>query len=417
MLDINFIKENKETVKKAAKDKNREIDIERLLEVDKLRRELITKVEKIRSERNILSKSKTITEEAREKGKKLKKEITLLDEELKRTETEFLNLMYQVPNIPDKSVPVGPDASFNKEVKKWGEIPEFNFKPMDHIALCNKLDLFDLERGSKIAGFRGYFLKNEAALMEMGILAHTFKKLVNKGYTPLIAPSLVREFTLFGNGQFPWGKEEVYLMEKDNLYLAGTAEVPVTAYFSGETLSVKELPKKFVAFSACFRREAGSYGKDTKGLYRLHQFNKIEQVIINKNDYEGSLKLHEELLHNSEEVLQDLKLPYRVMLMSTGDMGEPQIKKYDVETYMPSRKGYGETMSNSFMGDFQTRRLNIRYRNDKGMTEYTHSLNNTAVASPRILIAILENYQQNDGSVVVPEILREYVGADIINPK
>ncbi|OGG32685.1 serine--tRNA ligase [Candidatus Gottesmanbacteria bacterium RIFCSPLOWO2_02_FULL_38_8] len=415
MLDIKYIRENLEKVRKAAGDKNRKVDFDRLLSLDDERRKLITDVEKLRAERNELAKSDE-REAVRERGRKLKEEIRKLEDKLKIVGEEFKNLMYTVPNVPDESVPVGPNADFNKEVKKWGEGRKFDFKPLDHITLAKKLDLVDFDRGTKIAGFRGYFLKNEAALIEMGILAHTFKKLVKKGYIPLMAPSLVKEFTLFGNGQFPWGREEVYMMEKDELYLAGTAEVPVTAYFSGEVLSEKELPKKFVAFSPCFRREAGSYGKDTKGLYRLHQFNKVEQVIINKNDYQGSLELHEELLRNSEEVLQDLKLPYRVMLMCTGDMGEPQVKKYDVETWMPSRNGYGETMSNSFMGDFQTRRLNIRYKTKDGKTEYTHSLNNTAVASPRILIAILENYQQKDGSVKVPEILREFVGKEVIVP-
>ena len=415
MLDIKYIRENLEKVRKAAGDKNRKVDFDRLLSLDDERRKLITDVEKLRAERNELAKSDE-REAVRERGRKLKEEIRKLEDKLKIVGEEFKNLMYTVPNVPDESVPVGPNADFNKEVKKWGEGRKLDFKPLDHITLAKKLDLVDFDRGTKIAGFRGYFLKNEAALIEMGILAHTFKKLVKKGYIPLMAPSLVKEFTLFGNGQFPWGREEVYMMEKDELYLAGTAEVPVTAYFSGEVLSEKELPKKFVAFSPCFRREAGSYGKDTKGLYRLHQFNKVEQVIINKNDYQGSLELHEELLRNSEEVLQDLKLPYRVMLMCTGDMGEPQVKKYDVETWMPSRNGYGETMSNSFMGDFQTRRLNIRYKTKDGKTEYTHSLNNTAVASPRILIAILENYQQKDGSVKVPEILREFVGKEVIVP-
>ena len=415
MLDIKYIRENLEKVRKAAGDKNRKVDFDRLFLLDDERRKLITDVEKLRAERNELAKSDE-REAVRERGRKLKEEIRKLEDKLKIVGEEFKNLMYTVPNVPDESVPVGPNADFNKEVKKWGEGRKFDFKPLDHITLAKKLDLVDFDRGTKIAGFRGYFLKNEAALIEMGILAHTFKKLVKKGYIPLMAPSLVKEFTLFGNGQFPWGREEVYMMEKDELYLAGTAEVPVTAYFSGEVLSEKELPKKFVAFSPCFRREAGSYGKDTKGLYRLHQFNKVEQVIINKNDYQGSLELHEELLRNSEEVLQDLKLPYRVMLMCTGDMGEPQVKKYDVETWMPSRNGYGETMSNSFMGDFQTRRLNIRYKTKDGKTEYTHSLNNTAVASPRILIAILENYQQKDGSVKVPEILREFVGKEVIVP-
>ena len=415
MLDIKFIRENPKIVKEAAKNKNRKVDIDRLLKVDEERRRLIGESENLRAERNKLAKEAQKDAAAREKGRALKEKIAKIDETLKKAEEEFKQLMYQVPSVPDESVPIGPDASFNIEVKKWGDVPEFTYTPRDHIQLGLQHDLFDIERGAKVAGFRGYFLKNEAALMEMAILSYTYKKLVTKGYIPLIAPSLTKEFTFYGVGQFPWGREEVYHLEKDSLYLSGTAEVPVTSYFAGEVLNEADLPKKFVAFSPCFRREAGSYGKDTKGLYRLHQFNKVEQVIISKNDYQGSLKLHEELLHNSEEVLQDLKLPYRVMLMSTGDMGEPQVKKYDIETWMPSRKAYGETMSNSFMGDFQTRRLNIRYRNKKGEIEYTHSLNNTAIASPRILIAILENYQQEDGSIAVPDILQDYVGKKIIN--
>ncbi len=427
MLDIKFIRENLESVKEAAKNKNRQVDLDKLLVLDQKRRKWIGEIEKLRGERNTLqSTNNPITQssnnpindklinETREKGKHLKEEVKKLEEELKIIEKEYNDLMLRVPNVPDKSVPVGTDASGNKEVKKWGDVPKFDFKPLDHMELARKLDLVDFERGVKIGGFRSYFLKNEAALLEMAVLNYTMLKLVKKGYTPLIAPSLVKEFTLVGNGQLPWGREEVYHLEKDDVYLAGTAEVPVTAYFSGEVLNEKDLPKKFVAFSPCFRREAGSYGKDTKGLYRLHQFNKIEQVIINSNDYEGSLKLHEELLANSEEVLQDLKLPYRVLLMCTGDMGEPQVKKYDIETWMPSREAYGETMSNSFMGDFQARRLNIRYRSSDGVIKFAHTLNNTAVASPRILIAILENYQQKDGSVVVPEVLREFVGKEVI---
>lgn len=426
MLDIKFIRENLEVVKEAAKNKNREVDWDRLLMLDEKRRKLIGEIEKLRGERNTLqSTNNPITQssnnpikdklinETREKGKQLKEDIKKLEEELKTVEKEYNDLMLRVPNVPDKSVPIGKDASGNIEVKKRGEVPKFDFKPLDHMELAKRLDLVDFERGVKIGGFRSYFLKNEAALLEMAVLNYTLLKLVKKGYTPLIAPSLVKEFTLVGNGQLPWGREEVYHLEKDDVYLAGTAEVPVTAYFSGEVLNEKDLPRKFVAFSPCFRREAGSYGKDTKGLYRLHQFNKIEQVIINTADYDLSIALHEELLQNSEEVLQDLKLPYRVLLMCTGDMGEPQVKKYDVETWMPCREAYGETMSNSFMGDFQARRLNIRYKTKDGI-KYAHTLNNTAVASPRILIAILENYQQKDGSVVIPEVLRDLVGKDII---
>lgn len=230
----------------------------------------------------------------------------------------------------------------------------------------------------------------------------------------MIAPNLVKEFTLFGNGQLPWGREEIYYLEKDDAYLSATAEIPITAYYADEILQENDLPRKFVAFSPCFRREAGSYGKDTKGLYRVHQFNKVEQVIITTADTDNSLKLHEELLQNSEEILQDLNLPYRVLLMCTGDMGEPQVKKYDIETWMPSRNAYGETMSNSFMGDFQARRLNIRYKTRVGKTLVAHTLNNTAVASPRILIAILENYQQQDGSILIPEVLRPFVGKNRI---
>jgi seryl-tRNA synthetase len=284
----------------------------------------------------------------------------------------------------------------------------------NHIELAKSLDLIDFERGAKIGGFRAYFLKNEAAQIELALMWFTLHKLISKGYTPLIAPSLVRDFTLVGNGQFPWGKEEVYALPKDELYLAGTAEVPVTAYYSNEILQEKDLPKKFVAFSSCYRREAGSYGKDTKGAYRVHQFNKVEQVIISTADVNNSLTLHEELLANAEEILRDLELPYRVMLMCTGDMGEPQVKKYDIETWMPGRGAYGETMSNSFMGDFQARRLKIRYKGKDGQVRYCHTLNNTALASPRILIAILENYQKKNGSIAIPKVLQPFLGKEIV---
>lgn len=451
MLDIKYIRDNLEKVKKAAKDKNRQVDLDRLLELDEKRRKMMGEIEVLRNKRNKLSSYQAIkrssnqlintnkyqssnkpingelTTAQREQGKRLKEEIGQLEDELNIISKEYDELMLQVPNVPDESVPVGKDASGNIEVRKWGpaspdasqggEVPKWDFTPLDHIALAKKHDLVDFERGVKVAGQRSYFLKNEAALLELAVLTYTFQKLVKKGYTPLIAPSLVKEFTLVGNGQLPWGKEEVYHITKDELYLAGTAEVPVTAYFADEILNEKDLPKKFAAYSPCFRREAGSYGKDTKGLYRLHQFNKVEQVIIKNNDYQTSLDLHEELLTNAEEVLQDLKLSYRVMLMCTGDMGEPQVKKYDIETWMSSRNAYGETMSNSFMGDFQARRLNIRYRSKDGKTYFAHTLNNTAVASPRILIAILENYQQKDGSIIIPEVLRGFVGKDVIRVK
>ncbi len=412
MLDINFIRENLDLCEEAAKNKNREVEWHKLLELDDRRREFIGKVEALRAERNTISQQGANAD--RDRAKQIKEELKKSEEDLRDTEERFNLLMLTVPNIPDKSVPVGKDETGNKEIKKWGKVPKFSFAPKDHIALAKSLDLIDFERGVKVGGFRSYFLKNEAAQLELALLFYTFQKLINKGYTPLMAPSLVKEFTLFGNGQFPWGREEVYHLEKDDLYLAGTAEVPVTAYLSDEILNEKDLPKKFVAFSPCYRREAGSYGKDTKGAYRLHQFNKIEQVIISTNDMNNSFTLHEELLANAEEILQDLKLPYRVLFMCTGDMGEPQVKKYDIETWMPGRNAYGETMSDSFMGDFQARRLKIRYKTKEGKTVFCHTLNNTAIASPRILVAIFENYQQADGSIKIPKVLQSLIGKDVI---
>ncbi|MBI2617787.1 serine--tRNA ligase [Candidatus Gottesmanbacteria bacterium] len=424
MLDIKFIRENLEKVKTAAKNKNREVDFEKLLDLDEKHRSLTQEVEKVRAERNVISQQRTVNSkqltdnsEQRTKGRELKEQLKRLEEGQKKITEELNLLLLTVPNVPHESVPVGKDASGNKEVAKWGNLPKFDFPPKDHITLAKDLDLVDFDRGVKVGGFRQYFLKNEGALLEMAVLTHAYRKIAKKGYIPLVAPSIVKEFTLLGNGQFPWGREEVYHLEKDNMYLAGTAEVPVTAYFSGEVLDERILPKKFVAFSSCFRREAGSYGKDTKGLYRLHQFNKVEQVIVTNNEEKQSLEFLEELRKNSEEILQDLELPYRVLLMCTGDMGEPQVKKYDIETWMPSRNAYGETMSDSFMGDFQARRLNIRYRTGKNVLQFCHTLNNTAIASPRILIAIFENCQREDGSITVPKVLQDFVGTDVITKR
>lgn len=416
MLSIDFIRENKEKVKEAAKNKNREVDLDKILQLDDKRRELIQKIQKLREERNILAKQQ-FTEETKVRGKDLKNSLKTLEEELNEVEADLHTLMSHVPNVPLDEVPVGSDATGNVEIKKVGEPTQFTFEPKSHLDLGLSLDLLDVERGSKVSGFRGYFLKNQLAVLHIGLMFYVLQKLIKKGYTPIIAPSIVKSFTLFGTGQFPWGEPEVYKLNDDDAYLAGTAEVPVTAYHSGEILQESELPKKYVAFSPCFRREAGAYGKDAKGLYRVHEFWKIEQVILGKNDIEQAKMFHEELQSNAEEILQELQLPYRVLLMCTGDMGEPQVKKYDTEVWMPSRNGYGETMSNSIMGDFQTRRLNIKYRTKDGKTEYCYSLNNTALPSPRILIALLENFQQEDGSVVIPKALHTMVGFTKIEKK
>ncbi len=310
-------------------------------------------------------------------------------------------------------MPVGREPEI---VKKWGEIVKPDFILKDHIQLSKDLDLIDFERGSKVAGFRGYFLKNEAVLMHLGLMDLVLKKLMAKGFQPFSAPTVVKKENFYYTGHFPWGEKEAYSLgeEEKDYALAGTAEVPMVGYHSNEILEEKDLPLKYVCFSPCFRREIGNYGKDTKGIYRLHEFLKIEQIIICKNDWQESAFWLEQLLKNSEEILQELKIPYRVRLMPTQDMGEPQVKKYDVEAWMPGRGEYGETMSDSMMGEFQARRANIKYKTKDGKKLYVHTLNNTAIASPRILIAILENYQQKDGSVKIPKALQKYIGKDVI---
>lgn len=410
MLSVDYIKTNKDTVVMAAKNKNRVIDIESILKLDENRRNLIVEIQKLREERNIAGKGKP-TSEIIERGKVIKQELQKLELELSTIEEKLNTELLKVPNVPLPEVPIGKDESGNVETKKIGQIKKLDFEPKDHITLLKDLDMLELERGNKVSGFRGYFLKGKVVQLQFAVLFYAIQKLSNKGYTPFIAPSIAKGFNFFGNGQFPWGKEEVYNIGEDE-YLAGTAEVPMMGLHSNETLKESELPKKYVAFSPCYRKEAGSYGKDTKGLYRVHEFYKIEQIILSDNNVDTARKLHEELQHNVEEILQELGLPFRVLLMCTGDMGEPQIKKYDTETWMPSRDGYGETMSNSIMGDFQCRRLNIKYKKMNGENEYCFSLNNTAVALPRLLIAILENHQEKDGSVSIPKVLQLYTGFD-----
>jgi seryl-tRNA synthetase len=418
MISLDALRLNPDGYKQAAKNKNREVDIDRILVLDAEIKSLETQIQDLRTERNKLAAlGKTDPEGSRAKGKELKDKLKLIEEKLSTQHSELSTLLSFVPNIPLPEVPIGSDESGNIEIKKVGDVCKFTFTPKDHTTLGKDLDIIDTERGSKVSGYRGYFLKNQAAVLHTAVLLYVMQKLMAKGFTPIVAPAIVKAFSLFGTGQFPWGEQEVYKLNDEDAYLAGTAEVPVTSYYANEVLPESELPKKFVAFSPCFRREIGSYGKDTKGIYRVHEFFKIEQVVLCKNDIDEAKRIHEELQQNCEEILQDLELPYRVLLMCTGDMGEPQMKKYDTETWMPSRDAYGETMSNSIMGDFQTRRLNIRYKNSEGKTEYCYSLNNTALASPRILIALFENHQQEDGSIKIPQKLQTICGFTEIRKK
>ncbi len=417
MLDINFIRENLDAVKEGARKKHIKIDLDKLIELDNRRRELIQKTESLRAEQNKVTSQIPQVEPAQkqnliEKMQELKSELKKYEAELKEVLEEWKTLMLQVPNIPDISVPEGESDEDNVEVKKWGEIPNFNFEPKSHIDLMLALDMVDFERGTKVAGFRGYFLKNDGALLSWALWRYAQDFFLKKGFEPLIVPSLVRKETLMGTGYLPGGEEDLYKTQ-DDMYLAGTAEVATMSYFAGETLKKEDLPKKFLAFSPCFRREAGSHGKDTKGLIRVHEFYKWEQVILCEASHEESVKWHEWLNRNTEEFVESLGLPYHTVANCGGDLGLGQVKKYDIELWVPSENKYREISSASYFHDFQTRRLNIRYK-DGDTIKYTHSLNSTAAPTPRFLVSIVENYQQEDGSIKVPDVLVPYMGKEFI---
>ncbi len=423
MLDIRFIRENPELVKEGARKKRIPVDIDRLLEVDEKRRKLLQESENLKAEKNTASQ-----EIARLRGeektaaiaemKSVAERIKSIDSELESILIEYNALMLQVPNPPDEDVPEGEDDQDNVELRRVGELPKFDFEPRDHVELGELLDIIDIPRGVKLAGARSYILKNEGVLLEYGILMYALKKMVELGFTPMIVPHLVKDIAMIGTAYFPGGEEQAYTCERDNLHLIGTAEVPVTSYHYDEILDEKSLPRYYCGISSCYRREAGTYGKDTKGLYRIHQFQKVEQVIICKADEKISAEKHEFITRNSENLVKDIGVPYRVVLVCSGDLGQPQKRKYDIECWMPSRGSYGETHSSSKFFDFQARRLKLRYRDSGGNVTYCHTLNNTFIASPRILISILECNQQRDGSVVVPEILRSYLGGiEVIEPK
>jgi seryl-tRNA synthetase len=415
MLDIAFIRQFPDLVKAGAKKKRIQVDIDRLLEVDRQRRGLITEIEQLRAERN--RQSKQLSSLAAGEREALLSETRRLTEHLRRSETaltplevEFEQLMLQVPNVPAADVPEGLTDADNVELRRWGTPPTFAFTPRDHLELGDLLDLIDVKRAVRIAGARTYYLKNEAVLLELAVLRFTLDHMLRRGFVPMLVPHLVKDEAMIGTAYFPGGEEQAYRVEKDAVNLIGTAEVPLTAYHYDEILPESELPKRYVGMSACYRREAGTYGRDTHGLYRIHQFHKIEQVVICTADEQVSIAEHEDIVRYAEEVLQALQLPYRVVNVCGGDLGAPQVKKYDIETWMPSRNGYGETHSASRFYDFQARRLKLRYRDRQGRVHYAHTLNNTVIASPRILIPILEIYQQEDGSISVPEVLRPYMG-------
>lgn len=416
MLDIKFIRENPDLIKKGAIDKHIKIgdQIDRLLELDDQLKPVKLKQEELQGERNRLSKeipkAQSMDREALVKRvAAIKTELETLSKEVNDAKEQIDAIMLLVPQPAALDVPVGKDDSDNLELRTEGTVPEFDFKPKSHIELGQSLGLIDFERGTKIAGSRSYVLTGQGAMLEQAVLRFTYDTLIERGYKPMGVPVLVSEKCMEGTGYFPTGRDQSYFIEQDKLALIGTGEVPLCAYHSDEILNEKDLPIRMMAQSGCYRREAGSYGKDTKGLYRVHQFNKIEQVVIAKNDEEGSKLLHEELLANAEYILKKLELPYRVVYVCTGDLGQGQLRKHDIETWMPSRKSYGETHSCSTLHEFQARRLKIRYQTSDKSKAFCHTLNNTAIASPRILIPLMEVHQTSNGQIRVPEVLRPYL--------
>jgi seryl-tRNA synthetase len=442
MLDIRYIRENAQLVRDAARRKKCACDLDRLLAVDARRRQIQQQLDGLRQEQKDLGAQvalyrnpkglfykesvaggKTPEQLAREtKGiqdrlNEIKAAIKPLEDEAKVVQPEFDALMLTVPQPPAPDVPDGQDDRENIEVRRVGEPRKFDFAPKDHVQLGELLDIIDIDRGVKLAGSRNYLLKGAGCLMHQAVLRLALDMMVARGFVPVTVPVLVRDAMMYGTGYFPGGEEQAYRCERDEMSLVGTAEVPLTALHADEILAEAELPKRYVALSTCFRREAGAAGKDTYGLYRIHVFDKVEQVIVCRNDEQTSIEHHKEIVANAEAVLQALELPYRVVNVCSGDLGQGQVQKFDIETWMPSRGNYGETHSASRFYEFQARRLNLKYRDGEKKVRFCHTLNNTVIASPRILIPILELYQNGDGSVTVPKVLRPYMGGmEVIRP-
>lgn len=437
MLDIQFIRENKEKIVEAIQNKQSTLDLELLLGKDVERRALLSEIEELKSLKNdindLIHQAKTEEERAEiiAKGKEIKLKLDEKEPFYENIEYEYLAMMAQVPNITSPDTPIGSSDEDNIEVARFGVLPEFSFTPRTHIELGKMLDILDLERGAKVSGYRGYYLKNEGVSLVMGLMMYAMQKLLSKGYTPMIPPTLVKNFPLFGSGYFKGMEydgsiDEVYqvatsdkdadgTLNKEEKFLVGTAEPSLLAYYAGEVLDEKDLPLKLAGYSQCYRSEIGSYGKDTKGMYRVHEFMKVEQVVLATADRASVDALQDEMLAISEEMHRELGLPYRRLQICSGDMSAGKYRAFDLEAWMPGMNRYGETGSASSFLDWQSRRLNVKYKDmHTGERKYVYMLNNTALPSPRIFIALLENYQQADGSVVIPEVLRSFVGKEKI---
>jgi seryl-tRNA synthetase len=417
MIDLHDLRTRPDEYQKACVDKRITFDVKEFLALDAEYRELRSAVEAKRAEQNAVSKEipKLQGEEKQAKlaeMKQLAEEVKDGTLRLREVEERWRADQLRIPSIPLAVVPVGKDDSENRPVRSWGEVVPHGFETKDHVELAKALDLFDIERGVKVAGARSYFLKGEGTRLAHAILSLAMDHLHKQGYTLMDPPHIVSRQAMIGTSYFPGGEEMAYHLDErdDGFYLIGTSEVPVASFHADEILSIDELPKRYAGYSPCYRREAGTYGKDTHGLYRVHQFYKVEQVVLCVADPAESEKFHYELLGNAEKVMQLLELPYRIVDVCTGDMGQGQVFKHDIEAWMPSRQAYSETHSCSSFYDFQARRLNTRYKNEHGKNTFCYTLNNTCIASPRILIPFLETHQQADGSVRIPTALQPFMG-------
>lgn len=430
MLDIKYIRANADAVQRAADEKNVAFSVRDLLAADEKRTTLLRDVEELQSRKNALNDRIAVASaETRAdiiaEGKVIKQKIDALQPQLRAAQEAFHALMVLVPTVPAPDVPRGANENDNVVVYEHGEKPRFDFTPKDHIALGTALDIVDFDRGTKVAGYRGYYVKGDGAALTMALMMYALHKMIGKGFTPMIPPTLVKEFALFGSGYFKGATydpqvDEIYQVAhrgkecdgaeaKEKKFLVGTAEPSLLAYYSDETLDARQLPMKLCGYSQCYRSEIGSYGKDTKGMYRVHEFMKIEQVVLAAADVDGAEQLQNDMVAISEEIHQELGLPYRKVAICTGDMGAGKYRQFDLETWMPGLNRWGETGSASNFLDWQSRRLNVRYTDKDGTKKYVYMLNNTVLPSPRPFIAILENFQQADGSVIVPEVLRPYM--------
>ncbi len=405
MIDLKKVREHLEEYKQVCINKNVDIDVDNILNLDEQRKVLQQDIDAKKNEQKLAGKSGDY-----EKAKTMKVEIQNLEEQYTAVVEELHALNLKMPDFVHPDVPIGKSEDDNVVTETWGEIPDFDFEIKDHVELMEGLDMLDVKRGVKLAGARSYFLKGAGALLENAVLQYTFEKIVNKWYQVLSVPNIVNYEAFRGTGYFPGGEEDAYQLERDEKWLIATAEIPLAGYHSDELLTEEELPKKYVAMSPCYRREAGTYGKDTRGLYRIHQFQKVEQVVIIPADEKMLNQFHQEILYNAKQILEDLNIPHRVLHLCTWDLAIGKYNSHDLECWMPSRNSYGETHSATSFLEFQSRRLNLRYKDSEGNNKYCYTLNCTAIASPRILIPLIENNQTADGKIKIPEVLRKYFG-------